>query len=375
MKRLFALLLIALMLIPIGVGASAEEKEITVLFTHDLHSHFLPSAAEDGGEFGGYARLMTVINEQRAKHPDAILVDGGDFSMGSLFQTAYPTSALELRIMGAMGYDVTTFGNHEFDYLPTGLTSMLNAAKASGEKTPEIVISNYLPMDADIDVKEAYNDYGVKFYTIIERGGVYFVIFGIFGFDADACAPNSGMAMVDPVEAAKDTLEQALAECKEEYDAEPVVICLSHSGTDGEGRGEDYDLAENVDGVDLIISGHTHTTLDKPVEVNGAYIVSAAEYGKYLGVVTLDPDKTLESYELVPVDENVEDDPEIAAMVEGFKSTVENEYLADYGVGFDEVVVIINIDLILLKKYTPHSTNPLSEIFFRILTNGLQKRL
>lgn len=338
MKRLFVLLLVVLMLIPMGISALAGDIEITVLFTHDLHSHFLPSVAEDGGEFGGYARLMTVINEQREKHPDAILVDGGDFAMGSLFQTAYPTSALELRLMGAMGYDVTTFGNHEFDYLPTGLTSMLNAAKASGEKTPEIVISNYLPMDADVDLKDAFNNYGVKPYTIIERGGVYFAIFGIFGFDADDCAPNSGMAMVDPIKNAAETVEQAVSECKEKYNEEPVVICLSHSGTE-DGEGEDYELAEGVEGIDLIISGHTHTTIDKPIEVNGTYIVSAAEYGKYLGVVTLGPGLRLENYELIPVDETVKDDPVIAAKVEEFKSTVETTYLADYGVGYDQVLV------------------------------------
>ncbi len=339
MKRLFAIFLIALMLVPMAVSTFAGDTEITVLFTHDLHSHFLPSRAEDGGEFGGYARLMTVIKEQKEKHPDAILVDGGDFSMGSLFQTAYPTSALELRLMGAMGYDVTTFGNHEFDYLPAGLTSMLNAAAESGEKTPEIVISNYLPMDADTEVKDAYNNYGVKSYTIIERGGLYFAVFGIFGFDSDDCAPNSGMAMLDPVEVATETVEQAVEECKEKYNEEPVVICLSHSGTDGEGKGEDYELAEGVDGIDLIISGHTHTTIDEPIEVNGTYIVSAAEYGKYLGVVTLDTDKSLTGYELIPIDENVEDDPEIGTMVEEFKATVDSEYLADYGVAFDEVVV------------------------------------
>ena len=333
MKRLFAIFLIALMLVPTAVSAFAGDTEITVLFTHDLHSHFLPSRAEDGGEFGGYARLMTVIKEQKEKHPDVILVDGGDFSMGSLFQTAYPTSALELRLMGAMGYDVTTFGNHEFDYLPTGLTSMLNAAAESGEKTPEIVISNYLPIDADTEVKDAYNNYGVKSYTIIERGGVYFAVFGIFGFDSDDCAPNSGMAMLDPVEVATETVERAVEECKEKYNEEPVVICLSHSGTDGEGKGEDYELAEAVDGIDLIISGHTHTTIDEPIEVNGTYIVSAAEYGKYLGVVTLDTDKSLTGYELIPIDENVEEEPEIAAMVEEFKSTVDKEYLADYGDG------------------------------------------
>ena len=108
--RAMSMLLVLLMLLPLCVTAGANDSEqVTVLFTHDLHSHLLPSKDEDGGEFGGYARLMTVIKEQREKYPDSILVDGGDFSMGSLFQTAYTTSATELRMMGAMGYDVTIF--------------------------------------------------------------------------------------------------------------------------------------------------------------------------------------------------------------------------------------------------------------------------
>ena len=156
-------------------------REITLLFTHDLHSHLLPSRAEDGGEYGGYARLMTVIRKQKELYPDAILVDAGDFSMGSLFQTAYATSALELRIMGAMGYDATTFGNHEFDYLPQGLASMLNVAAGSGEQVPAIVDANYLPpmegaegygVDAEA-VWAAMDNYGVQDYILLERGGIF----------------------------------------------------------------------------------------------------------------------------------------------------------------------------------------------------------
>ena len=73
------------------------------MFTHDLHSHFLPQRAEDGGESGGYARLKTAIDAEKAAHPDALLVDGGDFSIGSLIQTLYTTQAAELRTMGGAG--------------------------------------------------------------------------------------------------------------------------------------------------------------------------------------------------------------------------------------------------------------------------------
>lgn len=349
-KRILALAIALVIAVSFCFTASAEVfgKQATVLFTHDLHSHLLPSNEDDGGQFGGYARLMTAIKEQKSQYPDAILVDGGDFAMGSLFQTAYITSAIELRIMGAMGYDATTLGNHEFDYLPAGLSGMLNTAASSGEAVPAIVNANYMPpqpgdpayTEDSAAVRTAFENYGVKEYTIIERGGVYYVLFGIFGYNADDCAPNSGMILEDPVQAAQRTVDAAIAECKATYGAEPVVICLSHSGTEG-GKGEDYTLAEKVNGIHLIVSGHTHTTLEEPIEVGGTYIVSAAEYGKNLGVVQLDytgGQVTLTDYKLIPIDEAVPEDAEIAELVEVFKADVESNYLSNYGMSFDQVL-------------------------------------
>ncbi len=340
--------LCVIMLLP--GAALAENEEITILFTHDLHSHLLPAIDEDGKEYGGYARLKTLIDEQKAIDPDAILVDGGDFSMGSLFQTAYATSALELRIMGAMGYDATTFGNHEFDYLPKGLVSMLNAAKESGDALPAIVNANYLPpvegeegYGADAAaVWEAFANYGVQEYILLERGGVHYAIFGLVGEDSDDCAPNSGMIFRDPAAIAQQTVDEAIARCREQYGAEPVVVCLSHSGTSG-GQGEDYELAQKVPGIDVIVSGHTHTALRQPIQVNDTWIVSADEYGRYLGVLKLSlsnsGDIALTDYELIPVDAGVQDDPEMAALVEEYKSAVEEDYLSDYGMSFDQVLV------------------------------------
>ena len=372
-RKLTSLALVLLFTLTLFVGAVGAEDpaDVTVLFTHDLHSHLLPSRSEDGGEYGGYARLMHVINEQKEKYPDAILVDAGDFSMGSLFQTAYATSAIELRMMGAMGYDATTFGNHEYDYLQDGLASMLNAAVDSGEKLPYIVESNYLPPangeeGYNPEINEAYDNYGVKNYVIIERGGVYFAIFGIFGFDADDCAPNSGMKFLDPAETAQATVDAATAECLEKYGAEPVVICLSHSGTSN-GEGEDYKLAESTDGIDLIVSGHTHTTLREAIEVNGTYIVSASEYGKNLGVVNLRKNGeayTLTDYELIPIDENTPTDKNIEFRVEKFKAYVEIDYLEKYAVTFDEVLVNNDIKFETVKeiKATQHES-PVCNIF------------
>ena len=349
MKRLISLslALIFVLSLPICIFASEKDDTVTVLFTHDLHSHLLPSVSESGEEYGGYARLMHAINEEKKKAPDAILVDAGDFSMGSLFQTAFAKSAIELRIMGKMGYDVTTFGNHEYDYLSDGLASMLNAAKDSGDPVPYIVEANYLPPEKgeegyNAEVNEAFESYGVRDYVIIERGGVYFAVFGLFGVDADDCAPNSGMNFADPAETANKTVAAAKAECLEKYGADPIVICLSHGGTDG-GEGEDYELALNTEDIDIIISGHTHTRLDEAIKVGDTYIVSAEDYGKYLGAIDLtlsdDGKVKFERYELIPINGNTPEDEDIAALVESYKKDVEENYLSDYGVTFDQVLV------------------------------------
>ncbi len=348
LRRGFALLL-ALILVLSLVPAVFAEDSVTVLFTHDLHSHLLPAMKEEGGEYGGYARLMTAIRAERERNPHAILVDGGDFSMGSLFQTAYPTAATELRIMGAMGYDATTFGNHEFDYLQAGLAGMLNAAVDSGDVLPALLNCNYLPPtsdsaeydDLDAAVWEAMDRYGVKPYTLLERGGVWFAIFGVYGYNSVECAPQSGMVFEEPAVAAQRTVDAAIAECVAANGVEPIVIGLSHGGTE-DGAGEDVDLANAVTGIDLIVSGHTHSTLTEPIRVGDTYIVSAGEYGKNLGVMDLRFDGTkveVADYRLVPIDETVTDDAEIGALVEQLKQDVQTNYLDDYGFGFDEVLL------------------------------------
>lgn len=342
---ILALVMVGMLCMP--VLATEQGNTATILFTHDLHSHLLPAPDESGGEYGGYARLMTVIQQQKEMYPDAILVDAGDFSMGSLFQTAYPTAAIELRMMGAMGFDATTFGNHEFDYLPSGLASMLNVA--AQYETPDIVISNYLPPRAGESgwnedaqaVWDAMGNYGVMEYILLERGGIYYAIFGLVGVDSNDCAPNSGMILEPLAEAAQRTVDLAVADCMAVYGQEPIVIALSHAGTNA-GKGEDYELAEAVQGIDLIISGHTHTTLEEPIQVGDTWIVSAGEYGRYLGVAqmmqTADGTAKLTDYNLIPVDETVAENPEIAELVQNYKKDVEENYLSDYGMSFDQIL-------------------------------------
>ena len=373
-----ALLLAALCALPVGAvaeGCTQETNVTTILFTHDLHSHFLPQPTAEGGESGGYARLKTVIDGERAMNPDALLVDGGDFSIGSLIQTLYTTQAAELRTMGAMGYDAVTIGNHEFDHKGVGFAEMLNSAKAAqtaamglltdsqypprnleayqaqyGPLTlalPALLEANYAPADDNPDrafIRSAMEDYGVTDCMTLERGGVTYGLFGLMGVDSDECAPTSGFTRTDAAKAAKRCVETLKGEGAE------IIVCLSHSGTgDSLASSEDEELAKAVDGIDVIVSGHTHSTLAEPLVVNDTYIVSSGPYCQNLGSLTFSWDdggeKRLLDYRLIPIDETVAEDPEIAGLVEQWKDMVGETYLARYGLTYDEVLTHTDYDL------------------------------
>ena len=157
----------------------------------------------------------------------------------------------------------------------------------------------------------------------------------MLGEDADDCAPMSGMAFEPIADAAK----RVVAEIREK-EAPDYIVCLSHSGTDG-GKGEDYELAKAVDGIDVIISGHTHTTLETPIQVNGTLIVSCGEYTENLGVLTVSKEEgktELVDYRLLPVDETVANDPAMTALARNFQRTVDGTYLSGYGLTFNEVL-------------------------------------
>ena len=373
-----ALLLAVLCVLPVSAvaeGCTQETNVTTILFTHDLHSHFLPQSTAEGGESGGYARLKTVIDRERAVNPDALLVDGGDFSIGSLIQTLYTTQAAELRTMGAMGYDAVTIGNHEFDHKGTGFAEMLNSAKAAQQAAVELLLvdarpledmdayrerfgpvtpvlptlleANYAPADDNQDrafIRSAMEDYGVTDCMTLERGGVTYGLFGLMGVDSDECAPTSGFTRTDAAKAAKRCVETLKGEGAE------IIVCLSHSGTgDSLASSEDEELAKAVDGIDVIVSGHTHSTLAEPLVVNDTYIVSSGPYCQNLGSLTFSWDdggeKRLLDYRLIPIDETVAEDPEIAGLVEQWKDMVGETYLARYGLTYDEVLTHTDCDL------------------------------
>lgn len=377
-KRVIVLILIVMLCMPLLPGVQTEAadggKHLDVLFTHDTHSHLNSYSTIVNGkqkEVGGFARIKTLIDEKKKENPDTLILDGGDFSMGTLIQTVYTTEAAELRMLGYLGCDVTTFGNHEFDYRSGGLADMLKTAKNSGETVPKLVVCN---VDWDAMEKEglskgqkqiesAFETYGVKDYVVIQKGGVKIAVLGVFGKDALECAPTCELEFKDPVESAKNTVE----EIKKKEDVD-MIACVSHSGTwEDEKVSEDETLAKEVPDIDLIISGHTHTQLDQPIRHGNTYIVSCGEYGRNLGSISMTQKKDkrwkMNTYKLIPVTKNVKSDQAAQKQIDKFMDTVDTNYLVNFGYTKDQVLAENDIKFNSLEEMeTKHEELNLGDI-------------
>lgn len=328
---------------------AAPGTTVDIVFTHDTHSHLNTFTTMVDGletELGGFARMNTLIEAQRAQNPDTLVIDGGDFSMGTLIQTVFETQAAELRMLGYLGCDVTTLGNHEFDYRSKGLANMLTSAQASGDAVPAMVVCNvdWDTMEAEgltegqQRLKDAFDAYGVSDYTVLEKGDVDIAVVGVFGKDALACAPTCELKFEDPIEAVKQTV----ADIKANEDVD-MIVCVSHSGTwEDESKSEDELLAKAVPDLDLILSGHTHTEIEEPIQHGSTYVVSCGEYGKNLGELTLtqqaDGRWAMSAYELIPITSDIAVHAATQQTIDSFMDTVDTDYLARFGYTKDQVL-------------------------------------
>lgn len=334
---------------PVYAQDAAPGTTVDIVFTHDTHSHLNTFTTMVDGletELGGFARMNTLIEAQRAQNPDTLVIDGGDFSMGTLIQTVFETQAAELRMLGYLGCDVTTLGNHEFDYRSKGLANMLTSAQASGDAVPAMVVCNvdWDTMEAEgltegqQRLKDAFTAYGVSDYTVLEKGDVDIAVVGVFGKDALACAPTCELKFEDPIEAVKQTV----ADIKANEDVD-MIVCVSHSGTwEDESKSEDELLAKAVPDLDLILSGHTHTEIEKPIQHGSTYVVSCGEYGKDLGELTLtqqaDGRWAMSAYELIPITSDIAVHAATQQTIDSFMDTVDTDYLARFGYTKDQVL-------------------------------------
>ncbi len=374
-KGLALLLFLVLLIAGSNYLQAAAANSVTILFTHDLHDNFLPYQLNEKDKVekrGGFAQLQTLISQQREQDPSLLLVDGGDFSMGTLFQTIFTQESPGLRLLGQMGYDAVTLGNHEFDYRPQGLAESLTAARASKEKLPFIVAGNIsYPVDNEGRIKgkelkqlqHSLYEYGVEPYTVLECKGYRIGVFGIIGQDAASNAPMAGVTFTDPVEQARLTVVKLYQQEKVD-----MIICLSHSGTvSKQDESEDVILAQEVPGIDVIISGHSHSKLNQPIKIGDTYICSAGEYGQNLGKITLIKDsdsgwRQME-YRLIPINDRVPADSTIEQRVAGFKDIVQQTYLDNMNLSFDGILAYSSFSFMPISQMAKqHAEQPLGNL-------------
>ena len=233
--------------------STVNTKKITILHTNDTHSHIDPFPADHpkNPNMGGAARRAAIIESIRKEEKNVLLLDAGDIFQGTPYFNYYG-GELEFKLMSMMQYDVATMGNHDFDNGIDGFYAQLPHAKF------DFVSANY-------DFKNTVLNDIVKPYKIIIKDGIKIGIFGL-GVQLDGLVDKKlykETVYNNPIEVAQD-MTRIL---KEEKKCD-LVICLSHLGfkyKDEPEKPSDIVLAQKTKNIDLIIGGHTHTFLDKPV--------------------------------------------------------------------------------------------------------------
>ena len=266
-------LLVLLAWVALSTAALADgDKRLVILHTNDTHSTIFPVSPliEDTmkADRGGFLRRIVLLETERAKDPDLLLFDSGDFSQGSSFYTLFK-GEVEVSLMNRMHYDAVTLGNHEFDFGVENLSTQLRRANFP------IVCANY--------------DFGatplatlVRPYVVLKRKGLRIGVFGLSPQPEGLIVTENyaGITFRDPVEVTREVVHTLRT--KEKCD---LVICLSHLGWPAKDPLSDSNVFTQTEGVDLVLGGHSHTFMQElewltdaqgkrvPVDQNGKHAI------------------------------------------------------------------------------------------------------
>ena len=268
-RYLPALALTLALLMPAAAEQRAEgddENHVVILHTNDTHSGILPMESGKNSGCGGYARREEYIKKVRSENKNVILLDAGDFSQGSPFFSLFKGD-VEIELMNALGYDAATIGNHEFD------NGQDELARRTGNAEFPLLCANYTFNKSNLNSL-------LKPYIIIERAGKKFGIIGLTVNVKNVVAKKfqDGMEYQNHIEVAN-----ALAERLRKEEGCNVIIALTHIGFR-----EDIELAEQSKEIDIIVGGHSHTTIEnkkvvKNLNGNDVIVVQDGEKGEFVG--------------------------------------------------------------------------------------------
>ncbi len=230
---------------------SDRTNRLVILHTNDTHSNIdpFPDNHSKYPGMGGIAKRYSIVKQIRAEEPNVLLLDSGDVFQGTPYFNTF-NGVLEMKCMSKLGYDACTMGNHDFDI---GMDGFLKAKK----------YAEFPFLCANYDFSKTILKGETQVFKIFKKGGLKIGVFGI-GVELNGLVPRLAYGDTiynDPIEIANDTAAQMK---KEKCD---LVICLSHLGFEYQDNKivSDKVLARNSSDIDIILGGHTHTFLDKPV--------------------------------------------------------------------------------------------------------------
>ncbi|ULQ58785.1 metallophosphoesterase [Brucepastera parasyntrophica] len=313
MKRRFSVLISLLFAVVLFSGGCSSANDVdrvpgktyplVVLHTNDSHGTILPADGQ-----GGLAERATYINTVRAENENVLLLDAGDINVGTAFSNFF-NGDIDITAYNMMKYDAATFGNHEFDYTLKKIEDQMKLA-------------DFPFLSANI--KRADGKYLGRPWIVKNYDGFRIGIFGLTTLRTLTIAsPDKSLNFINELTAAEEALRY-LRE-KEKCD---IVIALTHMGLTGEEKGHitSVDLAQWVPDIDLIIDGHSHTLMYEPVFVGTVPIVSANEWGKYVGTAAYeitDGSITSFTWKAEPINEKdvltYPPDPDVTAMIEPYR--------------------------------------------------------
>ena len=231
----------------VSLTADAKKhKQLVILHTNDTHSQIYPISSQlpdtlKAGR-GGFLRRIAMLKEERAKHPDLLYFDSGDFFQGSAYFTMFKGD-VEIGLMNQMGIDASTIGNHEFDFGLENMAQMFRKANFP------ILCTNY-------DFTGTPMEGVTKPWIIIKRNGLKIGVFAVCpkmrGLVADKLC--IGVKYLDPAQVALETATML----KEEKKCD-MVICISHLGWNNNRGEDDQYMIHGSRNIDLVLGGHTHT--------------------------------------------------------------------------------------------------------------------
>ena len=278
-------------LIPLGLFANGAVEmpmegstELVVLHTNDFHGHPLKFYNYPAPDVGGLPAIATMVAGVRSQYDNVLVLDAGDVNTGRPESNFY-ASAPDIIGYNYIGYDAMTLGNHEFD-------------KPLDVLTAQAQLANFPFLSAN--VMDASGNHLAEPYVIRRFGNLRVGIFGLTTRETPKVTMptiTGNLVFEDEVETAR----QMVAELRDQTD---IIIALTHMGLyDDNSRGSRR-VAANVDGIDLIVDGHSHSDIDEAVVVNGTPIVQAWNWGLKVGKAVLsieDGEVTDFSWEAIPI--------------------------------------------------------------------------